>query len=105
MGLHEDGNKPQYGTLQGQYQNASKSQVKATLKTAILEGEFNEDRENISQGISKGNRGKRIMEMNMLHQNLSHIQQSANSTVVISQNREAQIEGIAVESPESSTHF
>lgn len=38
-----------------------------------LEEEIDEDRQNISQGISEGNHRKRIMEMNTLYQNLSHI--------------------------------
>lgn len=46
-----------------------------------------------------------IMAINTWNHDLSHINKSANSTVVISHDKEAQIEGIVMESPESNTDF
>lgn len=75
------------------------------MKTTNLEGEFDKDQANIYQGISVWNLEEMIMAMNTLHQHPSHIQKSANFTVVMSQNREAQFDGTPMESLESNMHF
>lgn len=69
------------------------------MNTAMLGGEFDKELEIIPQGTSGWNQYDRRMIENSLHHDLPHIQKSAISTFLISQNREAEVQGMAIASP------
>ncbi|TMW91547.1 hypothetical protein EJD97_014219 [Solanum chilense] len=63
----------------------------------VRQEEFEREADNISPGISGRNRYERMVEMNNIHHNLSCIQESGNSTIPISRNREATLQNSASE--------
>ena len=75
------------------------------MEPAFVEGVFVEDRENISPRNSGWNREKSSREMSSSHHDLLQVQKLSISTIPIAQNREAILEEIATESPESRTHI
>ncbi|TMW81625.1 hypothetical protein EJD97_008602, partial [Solanum chilense] len=90
-----------HNTPQDQPQNASKLQVEDAMESAIYDKAYTEEQKNISTRDSGWNRVKSSRDMTSTHQDLPPVQKLHNSTVPIVQNREAILEKIAMESPES----
>ena len=65
------------------------------MKNAAFSEEFDQERENISQGISLWNQGKSIVELDNTTHNLHNTQKSIDSTLPIDNNREINLVRIA----------